>query len=116
MKRRFWSTVLSITFVVTGILILNTLEHRGFLKVKRELELPIAMLALGSEVRPYNWTPKWSKIMKRRGGLAWRPDRSRLLWGVDPIVGEIDGMSSQIGWAGLPSQPLALELGWGQVS
>ena len=69
-----------------------------------------------TEVRPYDWTRKWSKIMKRRGGLAWRPGRSRLLWGVDPIVSEIDGMSSQLCRAGLPSQPLALELGRGQVS
>jgi hypothetical protein len=47
-------------------------------------------------VRPYDWTRKWSKIMKRRGGLAWRPGRSRLLWGVAPIIGEIDEMSRQL--------------------
>lgn len=64
-----------------------------------------------SEMHPYDWTPKWSKIVKRRGGLAWRPGRSRVRQGVDPIVGEIDGVSNQLCRAGYLSQPLALELG-----
>lgn len=62
-------------------------------------------------MRPYDLTPKWSKIVKRRGGLAWRPGRSRLLWGGDPIVGEIAGMSNQLCRSGFLRQPPTLELG-----